>query len=294
MQSCARLLGHSIHQMLIVFPLGLLSTSLVFDMIHLATGNGCWAETAFSLVAAGLIGGLCGGVRLDRLARHPRRHACQGGRNVARLGNLGVVGLFMVSWFLRWHAPMQVSVSAFILSLLGVGLALVTGWLGGERLVDRLGVGVDEGCALEFAQLALGAGGKRQCNSRGRKDAERATSAGTACGRLALGHAATAEADFVSSLAGGERQTASQCAFAAVRCDRPWCRDCAASAGHVEPHPPARWTRTRPCSNQAPMSEAVHWNADSLKLIDLPDAQLMARPRCGRNVMWPSSGASDL
>jgi uncharacterized membrane protein len=33
---------------------------------------------------------------------------------------------------------------AFVLALVGAGLALVTGWLGGE-LVDRLGVGVDEG-----------------------------------------------------------------------------------------------------------------------------------------------------
>jgi len=36
---------------------------------------------------------------------------------------------------------------AFILSLVAVVLALVTGWLGGE-LVDRLGVGVDEGANL--------------------------------------------------------------------------------------------------------------------------------------------------
>jgi len=37
---------------------------------------------------------------------------------------------------------------AIILSFIGVGLALVTGWLGGE-LVDRLGVGVDDGAHLD-------------------------------------------------------------------------------------------------------------------------------------------------
>ena len=31
-----------------------------------------------------------------------------------------------------------------MLSYVGAGLALITGWLGGE-LVDRLGIGVDEG-----------------------------------------------------------------------------------------------------------------------------------------------------
>jgi len=35
-----------------------------------------------------------------------------------------------------------------ILSLLGVLLALVTGWLGGE-LVERLGVGVDSGAHVD-------------------------------------------------------------------------------------------------------------------------------------------------
>ena len=36
----------------------------------------------------------------------------------------------------------------FILSLLGVSLALMTSWLGGE-LVERLGVGVDAGANLD-------------------------------------------------------------------------------------------------------------------------------------------------
>ncbi len=43
MQSKIKLLGHAIHPMLIVFPLGLLSMSIVFDIIHYATGVGTWA-----------------------------------------------------------------------------------------------------------------------------------------------------------------------------------------------------------------------------------------------------------
>ena len=38
MKARATLFGHPIHQMLIVFPLGLLATSVVFDIVHLATG----------------------------------------------------------------------------------------------------------------------------------------------------------------------------------------------------------------------------------------------------------------
>jgi len=58
MESRAKLLGHPIHQMLIVFPLGLLAMALVFDIIHLATGVGYWSEIAYWMIAAGVISGL--------------------------------------------------------------------------------------------------------------------------------------------------------------------------------------------------------------------------------------------
>ena len=38
MESRAKFLGHPIHQMLIVFPLGLLATAVIFDIIALAKG----------------------------------------------------------------------------------------------------------------------------------------------------------------------------------------------------------------------------------------------------------------
>jgi uncharacterized membrane protein len=58
MESRAKVLGHPIHQMLIVFPLGLLATSFIFDVVHLVTGNGHWADIAFWMIASGIIGGL--------------------------------------------------------------------------------------------------------------------------------------------------------------------------------------------------------------------------------------------
>jgi uncharacterized membrane protein len=58
-----------------------------------------------------------------------------------------VVALFIVSWLLRMKTPAEPGAAALVLSGVAVGLALVTGWLGGE-LVDRLGVGVDPGAHL--------------------------------------------------------------------------------------------------------------------------------------------------
>ena len=63
-------------------------------------------------------------------------------------GNVAVVLLFLGSWLLRRGAPDDPAGSAVVLSGIAVLLALVTGWLGGE-LVDRLGVGVDEGAHLD-------------------------------------------------------------------------------------------------------------------------------------------------
>ena len=57
MESKAKILGHPIHPILIPFPLGLLSTSVVFDVVHLLAGNGKWSEVSFWMIAAGVIGG---------------------------------------------------------------------------------------------------------------------------------------------------------------------------------------------------------------------------------------------
>jgi uncharacterized membrane protein len=144
MRAKARLFGHPIHQMLIVFPLGLLATSLVFDIVHLATGNPYWAGISYWMIAAGIIGGLLAAVfgaidwwNITSGTRAKRIGMFHG------LGNVAVVGLFIASLALRHFGGMY-DVGPVVLSIVGVSLALVTGWLGGE-LVDRLGVGVDEG-----------------------------------------------------------------------------------------------------------------------------------------------------
>jgi uncharacterized membrane protein len=61
--------------------------------------------------------------------------------------NVIVLLLFIGSWLLRCDAPELPGTLAYILSFAGAGLSLVTGWLGRE-LIDRLGVGVDEGASL--------------------------------------------------------------------------------------------------------------------------------------------------
>ena len=145
MKARATFLGHPIHQMLIVFPLGLLGTSIVFDIMYLITDSGRWADIAYWMIAVGLITGLVAAVFgvIDWTAIPSNTRA----RKIGLLhggGNVVVVLLFGISWLLRRDDPQAPELLAILLAFAGVALALVTGWLGGE-LVDRLSVGVDEG-----------------------------------------------------------------------------------------------------------------------------------------------------
>ena len=143
-----KLFGHPIHQMLIVFPLGLLATAVIFDILTLWSGNPRWSDDAFYMIGAGIIGGLASAVfgLMDWLSIPGGTRAKSVGAWHG-IGNVIVVLLFAASFMLRWDTPASPDAGALVCSFLGVGLALVTGWLGGE-LVDRLAVGVDEGANM--------------------------------------------------------------------------------------------------------------------------------------------------
>src|SRR5678816_3829116 len=99
MQSKARLLGHPVHPMLIVFPLGLLATAVIFDLIHIVVESSVTATIAYWMIAAGIIGGLIaapfGWFYIPRGTRAKSVGLWHG------LGNLIVVLLFVASWLLR-------------------------------------------------------------------------------------------------------------------------------------------------------------------------------------------------
>ena len=149
MESRAKLLGHPIHQMLIVFPLGLLAMAVVFDLFAIGLGNGYWSEIAYWMIAAGVVTGLLAAPfgAIDWFAIPSGSRARRIGA-VHGIGNVVVVLLFAVSWWMRRDAPAAPQALALVLSFAAGGLALFTGWLGGE-LVDRLGVGVDDGAHVD-------------------------------------------------------------------------------------------------------------------------------------------------
>jgi uncharacterized membrane protein len=149
MESRAKLLGHSIHQMLVVFPLGLLAMAVIFDLFAFAFANGYWSEIAYWMIAAGVVTGLLAAPFgfIDWLVIPAKTRAKRIGA-VHSLGNVLVVLLFGISWLLRGNAPRAPATLALVLAFAAGGLALFTGWLGGE-LVDRLSVGVDDGAHVD-------------------------------------------------------------------------------------------------------------------------------------------------
>jgi len=144
MQTKVKLLGHPVHQMLVVFPLGLLATAVLFDVIYLASERPMMAAVAYWMIVAGIVGGLLaapfGWLDWGSIPRDTRAKRVG---LVHGLGNVLVVLLFIGSWWLRRDMPEAPAGVAHVLSFLGAGLSMVTAWLGGE-LVDRLGVGVYE------------------------------------------------------------------------------------------------------------------------------------------------------
>ena len=140
-----KLAGHAVHPILVVFPLGLLSTAVVFDLVGLGSGDGSWHAMAFWMIAAGIIGGVLAAVTgfLDYRGI-PRNTRARSVGLWHGTGNAVVLALFAASWLLRRPDPANPATLALALSFAGVAVALVAGWLGGE-LVQRLGMGVDEG-----------------------------------------------------------------------------------------------------------------------------------------------------
>src|SRR5512133_2578604 len=146
MESKFKILGHPVHPMLIVFPVGLFVTAVIFDILYLATNNTVFPTVSFFLIAVGVLGGLLAAVFgfIDWSALPNNSRA----RSIGLwhgLGNFVIVVLFAGSWLLRRGDPNYIpSGLALTLSFLAGAMAFVTAWIGGE-LVYRLGVAVDPG-----------------------------------------------------------------------------------------------------------------------------------------------------
>ena len=141
MGSRASIAKHPIHPMLVTFPIGLWVFSLISDIIFRAGGQPIWADMALYTMAGGIIGALLAAIPgfIDLLAISDAKARRTGIWHMVI--NLTVVILFVLSFYMRLPQG-RGNNPAFVLSIIAIGLLLVSGWLGG-RLVYVLGVGVE-------------------------------------------------------------------------------------------------------------------------------------------------------
>lgn len=156
MESHSKIFGHPAHTILIVFPLGLLSTSVIFDGLYTIARKPKLAEASFWMLVAGLVGGAVASpfgwwdwAFIPKNTRAKRIGLLHG------VGNMVVMGLFAASGLLRRADQEKPSLAARGLAIAGGGLAGLTGWLGGE-MVDRLGIGVDDGANMDAPNSLTG------------------------------------------------------------------------------------------------------------------------------------------
>jgi uncharacterized membrane protein len=148
MASPASIGGHPVHPMIIPFPIALWVFSLVADLIYLWRGNPIWRDyMAFYTLLGGIVGAAIAAVPglIDWLSLKDRA--------VVKIANwharLNVIALliFAASFYLRTTRGSELASASYTipiaLSVLGVILISISGYLGGE-MVFKHGVAVDQ------------------------------------------------------------------------------------------------------------------------------------------------------
>ncbi len=140
--------GHPIHPMLVTFPIGLWVTSFALDIWFFFNRNPSWLLVSKFMIAAGCLGALAAavagiidwtGLKDPRVVKIANWHARL---NIAALVVFAISLYFRMNMFGGGDMIGNKLTIPFLLSLVGVILVSISGWLGGE-MAYRHGVGVE-------------------------------------------------------------------------------------------------------------------------------------------------------
>lgn len=145
METPASIGKHPVHSMLVPIPIGAWIFALVADLVASQNGDPTWQSAAFYAIGVGVAGALLAAVfgLVDLLSLPPGPTRRTGIFHMTI--NLVAVVVFSLSLAMRWNEPDHAG--SPILTVLGVLLIGVAGWLGGE-MVYRGGVGVASGAEV--------------------------------------------------------------------------------------------------------------------------------------------------
>lgn len=144
MKSKASIAGHPVHPMIIPFPLALWTTSFVVDVLFYFLRHPTLLIISKFMIGAGCLGAVAAAIPgiIDWLAIE-NGEVKKAANWHARL-NIAALVVFAISFFLRLGSYSEIVgrklTIPFLLSLVGMILISISGWLGGE-LVFRYGVG---------------------------------------------------------------------------------------------------------------------------------------------------------
>ena len=151
--------GHPIHPMLVTIPIGAFVATLAFDIASVAVEGRAYGRPAVWLsligIASGLLASLFGLVDYRRLTKGTRAHAVATRHMIL----MDVVLLcFVLGFFVRRADADQylngTPTIALVLSVLGVGILLIGGWLGGKLAYSYGSRVADESDQIEAHTLS--------------------------------------------------------------------------------------------------------------------------------------------
>jgi uncharacterized membrane protein len=131
MQGKATLADHPLHPMFVGFPIGFFGAVLVSDIISIWGNAAFWPQVSLWLIAFGIGGALvaaCFGF-VDYFTA-PMGEAAKRTATTHMILNLTVVALYAAAFAVRYNAP--VSVLGYVLTYVGLGTLIVSGWYGGH------------------------------------------------------------------------------------------------------------------------------------------------------------------
>lgn len=131
MQGKATIAGHPIHAMLVAFPIGCFGAVAVSDVISIRGNHAFWPMVATYLIAFGVIGALLAAVFgfIDYFTA-PMSPSTKRTATTHMILNLVVVVLEAVAFFVRLGNT--TSTLGYLLTYVGLGLLIVSGWYGGH------------------------------------------------------------------------------------------------------------------------------------------------------------------
>ena len=159
MRSKLSIAGHPLHPMLVAIPIGLFAWALVADIVYAASGRTHeWYSIAFwsgiAAILTALLAALPGFGDYLTMAVHSD---ARGIATAHMLLNLTVVALFFIAMLLALDdnaARGGAQVAVLVLHAVGVGLLLLSGWLGGEMVFRHHLAMIPDDAELERAEQA--------------------------------------------------------------------------------------------------------------------------------------------